>query len=143
MVVLTIRSTSCFQLVSKRNSTSTSSSFTSNNTTNVKSNTDHTDRPVSAFHITDPPHPFSFKDLGLAPPPPFLGAGDAEHASGDDDGEEEGADGMPVKGKRREMNRVAAKRHREKNKDRLKSVSRSIARLGGVGPKLMSIRLGA
>jgi hypothetical protein len=35
-----------------------------------------------------------------------------------------GKDGrVVVKGKRREMNRVAAKRHREKNKDRLKSVS--------------------
>jgi hypothetical protein len=33
-----------------------------------------------------------------------------------------------VKGKRREMNRVAAKRHREKNKDRLKSVS--LSRIG-------------
>lgn len=37
--------------------------------------------------------------------------------------------GGRVRGKRREMNRVAAKRHREKNKDRLKSVSRGRTRL--------------
>lgn len=39
-----------------------------------------------------------------------------------------GPDGVVVvvRGKRREMNRVAAKRHREKNKNRLKSVSRGI-----------------
>jgi hypothetical protein len=72
--------------------------------------------------------------LGLSPPPPFLGD-DGEGELGSSEGEEEdgvvgstgktgktGQEGR-VRGKRREMNRVAAKRHREKNKDRLKSVS--------------------
>ena len=64
----------------------------------------------------------------MVPPPPFHPSEHAEQGSGEDDEDDVGKVGpdgvIIVKGKRREMNRVAAKRHREKNKDRLRSVSR-------------------